>query len=178
MSICRTHGLLEQAQLVAEGKLDIAAFVIQEDAELLNIIMRQYGLDIVSPQDLKGLIARYPWLSLGSIPAGRFDLVRPIPATDKQIARLGTLVIASPCAQRADRIALLILLGAEIPGFVRSNPPVLQPATSLPLAPEAHQFFLTGEPEVADRYFPWLMNFMSPAYWVYLFMAVTILFNG
>jgi hypothetical protein len=48
----------------------------------------------------------------------------------------------------------------------------------LPLAPEAHQFFLSGEPELADRYFPWLVNLMSPAYWVYLIMAVTILFNG
>jgi hypothetical protein len=48
----------------------------------------------------------------------------------------------------------------------------------LKLAPEAHQFFLTGEPEIADRYFPWLVNLMSPAYWVYLLMAVTVLFNG
>jgi hypothetical protein len=46
------------------------------------------------------------------------------------------------------------------------------------LAPEARQFFLTGEPEFADRYFPWLVNVMSPAYWVYLVMAVTALFNG
>ena len=60
------HGLLEQAELVAQGKLDLAAFVTQEDAEFLRTIIRQYGLDIVSPQDLQGLIARYPWLSLGS----------------------------------------------------------------------------------------------------------------
>jgi hypothetical protein len=171
--------LSEQAQLVAEGKLDIAAVVLQEDAEFLSSMIRQHDLDIVSPEDLKGLVARYPWLSLGGIPVGRYDLVRPIPATDKQVARLGTLVIASSCAQPADRIALLMLLGAEIPGFVRGNPPSsTSAATVLPLAPEAHQFFLTGEPGVADRYFPWLVNFMSPAYWVYLFMAVTILFNG
>jgi uncharacterized protein len=172
------HGLLEQAQLVAESKLDLAAFVMQEDAEFLRTVIRQHGLDIASPQDLQGLIARYPWLSLGRIPAGRYDLVRPIPAVDKQIARLGTLVIASPCAQRADRITLLMLLGAELPGFIRGNPPSsTAPSTVLPLAPEAHQFFLTGEPEIADRYFPWLVNLMSPAYWVYLVMAVTILFN-
>jgi hypothetical protein len=48
----------------------------------------------------------------------------------------------------------------------------------LRLAPSAHQFFLTGEPEIADRYFPWLVNILSPAYWVYLLMAVTVLFNG
>src|SRR5215475_11604541 len=45
------HGLLEQAELVAQSKLDLAAFVIQEDAELLRTIIRQHGFDIVSPQD-------------------------------------------------------------------------------------------------------------------------------
>jgi TRAP transporter TAXI family solute receptor len=173
------HELPEQAQLVAQGKLDLAAFVMQEGAEFLHNVIRQHGLDIVSPQDLQGLISRYPWLTLGLIPAGRYDLVRPVPAVDKQIAQLGTLVIASPCAKRADRVALLMLLGAELPGFVRANPPsATSSATLLTLAPEARQFFLTGEPEVADRYFPWLVNLMSPAYWVYLFMATTVLFNG
>ena len=173
------HGLREQAELVAQGKLDLAAFVMPEEAEFLYTVIRQYGLDIVSPEDLEGLIARYPWLSLGRIPAGLYDVVRAVPAADKQVARLGTLVIASPCAKRADRVALLMLLTAELPGFVHGNPPgSTSSATVLPLAPSAHQFFLTGEPEIADRYFPWLVNLMSPAYWVYLFMAVTILFNG
>jgi hypothetical protein len=172
------HELPEQARLVAEGKLDLAAFVMQEDAELLNEVIRRYNLDIVAPADLQGLIARYPWLSLGQIPAGRYDLVRRIPAMDKQVVRLRTLLIASACAQRADRIALLMLAAAELPNFVRDNPPSsTAPASALPLAREAHQFFLTGEPELADRYFPWLVNIMSPAYWVYLVMAVTILFN-
>src|SRR3954454_17064870 len=174
-----SHDLREQADLVAQGKLDIAAYVIQEDAEFLRNAIRQFDLEIVSLRDLGGLIARYPWLTLGHIPAGRYDLVRLIPAEDKQIARLGTLVVANRCAQRADRIALLMLLGAELPGFTRGNPPKFTGSeTVLPLAPEAHQFFLTGEPEVADRFFPWLVNVMSPAYWVYLFMAVTILFNA
>jgi len=173
------HGLREQAELVAQGKLDLAAFVMPEETEFLYTVIRQYGLDIVSPEDLQGLIARYPWLSLGRIPAGRYDLVRAVPAADKQVARLSTLVIASQCAKRADRVALLMLLTAELPGFVRGNPPSsTSSATVLPLAPSAHQFFLTGEPEIADRYFPWLVNLMSPAYWVYLFMAATILFNG
>jgi hypothetical protein len=85
--------------------------------------MRQGDLDIVAPSDLKGLVARYPWLSLGTIAAGRYDLVRPTPAADKPVAHLATLVVAGPCARRADRVALLVLLAAELPGFVRSNPP-------------------------------------------------------
>jgi TRAP-type uncharacterized transport system substrate-binding protein len=173
------HDLLEQAKLVAAGKLDLAAMVTQENAEFLHAIISQNGLDIVSPRDLDGLVGRYPWLSLGVIPAGRYDLVKPIPAVDKQVAHLGTLLVAGPCAKRADRVALLMLVGEELPGFVRGNPPnSTSPATNLPLAPEAQKFFLSGEPELADRYFPWLVNILSPAYWVYLFMAVTILFNA
>jgi TRAP-type uncharacterized transport system substrate-binding protein len=172
------HDLSEQARLVAESKLDLAAFVMQENAEFLGDVIRRHGLDIVAPSDLHGLVARYPWLSLGQIPAGRYDLVHPVSATNKPVVRLQTLVIASPCARRADRIALLMLAAAELPNFVRDNPPKsTAPASVLPLAREAQQFFLTGEPEIADRYFPWLVNLMSPAYWVYLVMAVTILFN-
>jgi len=173
------HALPEQAQLVSEGKLDVAAFVMEEDAEFIRTVIGTYGLDIVSPRDLDGLIARYPWLSLGVIPAGRYDVVRALPAAERQVARLATFVVTNACAKRADRVALLMLLGAELPGFVRGNPPsATNPATKLPLAPEARQFFLTGEPEIADLYFPWLVNLMSPAYWVYLVMAVTVLFNG
>jgi TRAP-type uncharacterized transport system substrate-binding protein len=173
------HELEEQTRLVAQGKLDLAAVVMQENAEFLHNVIRRDGLDIVAPADFQGLVARYPWLSLGRIPAGRYDLVRPLPATEKQVARLNTLVVASPCAKRADRIALLMLLGAELPGFVRANPPgSTSSATVLPLAHEAQQFFNSGEPNIADRYFPWLVNLLSPAYWVYLVMAVTILFNA
>ena len=173
------HELTEQAQLVSEGKLDLAAFVIQEDGDFIRTVIIKYGLDIVSPRDLEALVARYPWLSLAVMPAGRYDLVRGIPATERQIAHLATLVVANSCAKRADRVALLMLLGTELPGFVRGNPPSsTSPSTNLPLAAEAHQFFLSGEPEIADRYFPWLVNLMSPAYWVYLVMAVTLLFNG
>jgi TRAP-type uncharacterized transport system substrate-binding protein len=172
------HELPEQAMLVAQKKLDLAAFVMQEDAPFLRNIIREHDLDIVAPEDLQGLVARYPWLSLGRIPAGRYDLVRRIPGLDKQVAQLGTLVVANQCAQRADRIALLVLLAGEFPSFVRNNPPsATAAATVLPLAPEALQFFRTGQPELADRYFPWLVNLMSPVYWVYLVMAVTILFN-
>ncbi len=173
------HELQDQVQLVAKGELDIAALVMQEDAAFLRDVIRQYGLDIVSPRDLPGLIARYPWLELGHIPAGRYDLVRSVPALDRQIAQLGTLIIANSCARRADRVALLMLIAAEFPGFIRGNPPSsTSSATAMKLAPSAQQFFITGEPEIADRYFPWLVNLLSPAYWVYLFMAATVLFNG
>ena len=173
------HDLEDQARLVGEGKLDLAAFVMQEDAELIRTVINEYDLDIATFQDLEGLVARHPWLALGHIPAGRYDLVRSTPAADKPVIRVETLVVANPCARRAERIALLMLLSAELPGFVQANPPKYSySATALPLATEARQYFIKGEPELADIYFPWLVDLMSPAYWVYLVMAATILFNA
>jgi TRAP-type uncharacterized transport system substrate-binding protein len=173
------HELEEQAQLVAQGSLDLAAYVMRDDAEFLRSIISRYGLDIIDLPDLPGLVGRHPWLGLGRVPQGRYDLVSRIPPHDKLVPQVNTLVVASPCAKRADRIELLALLSAELSRFVRSNPPgSTSSATKVPLSPEARQFFLTGEPEFADRYFPWLVNVMSPVYWVYLVMAVTALFNG
>ncbi len=173
------HGYVEQAELVARGELDLAAVVMADDSPLLRAVIRDYDLDLVAPHDLEGLVSRHHWLSLGRIPAGRFDLVRPTPPSDKPVAHVATLVVASPCAHRAERIALLMLLAAEFPGFVRGNPPRSNsPATALPLAAEARQYFATGEPDLVDLYFPWLVNLMSPAYWVYLVMAITVLFNA
>ena len=171
--------LEEQARSVSEGRLDLAAYVIKSDARFLGTIIRNYNLDLVELNDLSGLVDRYRWLSLGRIPAGRFSLVPPIPETDKLTPQVNTLLIASSCAKRADRIAFLSLLSAEIPDFIKSNPPAwTSSAATVPLAPEARQFFATGEMQFADRYFPWAVNLMSPVYWVYLLMAATALFNG
>ena len=173
------HELDDQARLVGQGKLDLAAVVMEENAALLRTVVNQYDLDTASFQDLEGLVARHPWLDLGHIPAGLYDLVRPTPAVDKPVARINTLVVANSCARRAERVALLMLLSAELPGFVQANPPkYTYSATALPLAAEARQYFIKGEPELADLYFPWLVNLMSPAYWVYFVMAATILFNA
>ena len=173
------HELGEQIELVAQGHLDLAAVVMGEDAEFVQSAIRQNNLDIAAPRELEGLVTRHPWLELGRIPAGRYDLERPTPSADRLVAHVDTLVVADSCARRAERVALLTLLSAELPGFLRSNPPrSTGSATALPLAPEARQFFVTGEAEMADRYFPWLVNLMSPVYWVYLVMAVTVLFNA
>ena len=172
------HELADQARLVSKGELDLAAFVMQEDADLLRTVVHQYDLDIATFMDLPGLVARHPWLSLGNIPTGFYDLVHPTPAADKPVARMDTLVVADSCARRAERIALLTLLAAELPGFVQANPPRhTSSEAAAPLASEARQYFIRGEPEFADVYFPWLVDLLSPAYWVYFVMAATILFN-
>jgi hypothetical protein len=173
------QGLEAQAERVRDGQLDLAAFVMNENAELIRALANKYDLEIVAPADIEGLVARDKWLRLGRIPAGFYDIARPIPATDKLVAQVDTLIMTNACVHRAERIAFLMLLSEEFPNFVRDNPPPsAKSRDQAPLADEARQFFANGEPALADRYFPWLVNLMSPGYWIYLAMAITILFNA
>jgi TRAP transporter TAXI family solute receptor len=173
------HDLEAQAQLVHDGDLDLAAFVMSENAEMIHALANKYDLEIVAPADIEGLVARDKWLRLGRIPAGYYDVAKPIPATDKLVAQVDTLVMTSACVHRAERVAFLMLLSEEFPNFVRSNPPPsAKSQDSAPLADEAREFFASGQPELADKYFPRLVNLMSPAYWIYLAMAATVLLNA
>jgi TRAP-type uncharacterized transport system substrate-binding protein len=132
------HGLEAQAELVRKGQLDLAAFVMNENAELIRTLASAYELEIVAPADIEGLVARDKWLRLGRIPAGFYNVSRPTPATDKLVAQVDTLVMTNACVGRAQRIAFLMLLSGEFPNFVRSNPP---PSTksedTAPLSDEA-----------------------------------------
>ncbi len=152
---------------------------MNESAEMVRTLVNKYDLEIVAPADIEGLVARDRWLRLGRIPAGYYDIAKPIPATDKLVAQVDTLVMTNWCVHRAQRVAFLMLLSEEFPNFVRVNPPPsAKSQDSAPLADEAREFFASGEPEIADKYFPWLVNLMSPAYWIYLVMGITVLFNA
>ncbi len=173
------HDLEAQAAMVRDGELDLAAFVMSASAELIRRLANTYDLEIVAPADLEGLVARDRWLRLGRIPAGFYDVAKPTPATDKLVAQVDTLILTNACTHRAEREAFLMLLREEFPTFVRENPPpAAKSQDQAPLADEAREFFTNGEPGFADRYFPRLVNLMSPAYWIYLAMALTVVFNA
>ena len=174
-----SHDLEAQARLVRDGQLDLAAFIMNENAQMVRTLVNKYDLEIVAPADIEGLVARDKWLRLGRIPAGYYDIAKPTPATDKLVAQVDTLVMTNSCVHRAERVAFLMLLSEEFPNFVRVNPPPsAKSQDSAPLADEAREFFASGQPEMADKYFPWLVNLMSPAYWIYLAMGATVLLNA
>lgn len=173
------HDLEAQAGLVRDGQLDLAASVMNENAEMVRTLANKYDLQIVAPADIEGLVSRDKWLRLGRIPAGYYDIAKPIPASDKLVAQVDTLVMTNSCVHRAERVAFLMLLSEEFPNFVRVNPPpAAKSQDSAPLANEAREFFASGQPEIADKYFPWAVNLMSPAYWIYLAMGATVLLNA
>ena len=104
----------------------------------------------------------------------------PIPATDKDVAQVDTLLITNACVGRAERVAFLKLLSDEFPSFVRANPPPAARSPGRGAARGRGARVLRQRPagDLPDRYFPRLVNLMSPAYWIYLAMGITILLNG
>ncbi len=100
------YGLEAQAALVQANKLDLAAVVMNENADLIRNLVETYDLDIVSPPGIDGLTARDRWLHIGKIPAGYYDVGRGVPASDKDVAQVDTLVIANACVGRAQKSRL------------------------------------------------------------------------
>ena len=100
------HDLAEQAELVHTNQLDLAAFVMDENAEMIRKLVTADDLDIVAPPAIDGLTARDRWLRLGKIPAGYYDVTRQIPATDKDVAQVDTLIMTNACVGRAERVAV------------------------------------------------------------------------
>ena len=66
-----SHELAEQARLVRRGELDLAAFVMAEDAELLQTVVNQYALDIATFQDAR-VSCEVPLARAGTHSGGTF----------------------------------------------------------------------------------------------------------
>ena len=79
---------------------------MNENAELIRRLVKTYDLDLVSPPALDGLMARDRWLGQGKIPAGYYDVAPQVPATDKDVAQVDTLLLTNRCigSRRARRL--------------------------------------------------------------------------
>jgi hypothetical protein len=171
------YGAPAQQIVEAErGDLEVVMLVIDEDAKLLVDTMRRGQLQIAALSNLDVVARRIPRLRTGRIGAGQFDALRGIPAEDKRVLRLDTLVVTNGCAGRSATIDLLTVLADRFPDFVRHNKDTPN-ATGLELASVSHGFFEHGGPELADEFLPWLVDLMPPANWAYVIMGISILFN-
>ncbi len=170
------HTFAQQLQRLETGQLDLGLFVMDDAAPAISDAVVRMRLQVASFDELEGLAHRFAHFSVGRLPMGRYDAVVPLPPVDKRALQLGTLLVANRCAPHASRIALLALLALQFPDFVAANQgPSL--VSELPVDQSARQFFTTGEPEMADRYVPRLVNIMPSRNWVYVVMVVSVLFN-
>ena len=172
-----THTNAEQIELAKKGELDLAVFVIDEDAPFIVSAIRDQGLQIAGLTHIDVVARRLPHFRTGRIGAGQYEPVKVLPAQDKRVLRVDTLVVGNGCTARAEMIDVMMLLHRRFPDFVRHNKDTPN-ATGLELAESAKGFFDHEGPELADEYVPWLTDVMPPTNWAYVVMGVSLLFNA
>lgn len=170
------HPLKQQMDLAATGKLDLALFIMDEDAELISQAVRDKGLQIVGLEHAEALARRYPFIQNDILSAGQIDPVRVLPHVAKPILRLDTLLVSNGCAAHSDIIGLMTLLERSNPNFIERNQNIKAPS-GLALSESARGFYENQGAEFADEYLPWLVDIMPPSNWVYTIMAVSLFFN-
>ncbi len=170
------HPLRQQTELAASGELDLAFFVMDEDADLLGQAIRDRGLQIVGFEHTEALARRLAFAHYGSLPAGQFDPVGVLPPVAKPILRLDTLLLGNGCAGHSDIVAFMTVLTRAYPNFIERNRTARVPP-GLTLSESARAFYENQGAALTDEYVPWLVDIMPPSNWVYTIMAVSLFFN-
>jgi TRAP-type uncharacterized transport system substrate-binding protein len=169
------HSLDEQLVLVSSGGLDLAVFVMDETAQLMRTAIRERGLQLVSLENLEVIPTRVPFVSVGTIRAGQYDMLAVIPPKDHPVLRVDTLLLGNRCGSRSEEIGLLSVLTEELPGFMAAN--TRDHGGALRRSLVAKEFYANEGPGFADQYIPWLVDIMPLGNWFYIAMSVSVLFN-
>ena len=122
ISSCLPSARRSRPRWVAQGTLDVAAMVMQEYAGSFGTLIR--ATDSNTSRRMTCRASSHAIRGSARAHAGR--ALRPYAAHSRDgEERLAVehLLVASRCAPRADRVAMLMLVGGELPGFVRDNPP-------------------------------------------------------
>ncbi len=165
----------DQLARIKDGRLDLAVFVLDEDATLIRTAMRE-GLQMASFEHLDIIARHFPFVSHGRIGAGQYDPIRVVPPVDRRVLRVDTLIVGNKCASRTETIALLSLLQREFPTLLSHNSDNGGSAY-FPTSAASHAYMVNGGPEWADTHVPWLVDIMPISNWFYVVMAISILFN-
>lgn len=173
----RVHGAVSaQIEQAAAGELDFAAAVLQEDAALAHEAVTERGLRIASFETAPAAASRLPGVRAGWIDQGHYDPVAGVPAGDRRVLQVDTLLLASACASRSEINAVLSVLGRELPGFVEHNRNA-PPPHGLAMSNVATEFYENHGPPMVDEYLPRVVDVIPLSNFMTFVVGVSFLFN-
>ena len=148
------------------GRIDVAFMGSVLEAPLIQNMLRDPGLRLVSLKRVKALVRKFPILTRLELPGGVIDLERNIPADD--VTLIGT---TSSLLVRSDIHPEIVGLLARAMVEVNSEPGVFQqfgefPTHSDPEWPtaEAARDYYKNGPSLLHRYLPfWVANYARRA---------------
>jgi TRAP transporter TAXI family solute receptor len=173
--ILRTNGITPQnttflplagraaVDALDSGKADVLILGSVLEAPLIQNLLRDPGVRLISLPRVKALTRKFPFLTRLELPSGVIDLESHIPAND--VTLIGT---TSSLLVREDIHPEIIGLLARALVEVNSEPGVFQqfgefPTQSdpeYPMAEAAHDFYKNG-PSLLQRYLPfWLTSYV------------------
>jgi TRAP transporter TAXI family solute receptor len=153
----------EAVDALDEGKADVLILGSVLEAPLIQNLMRDPGVQLVSLPRVKALTRKFPFLTRLELPSGVIDLERNIPVTD--VTLIGT---SSSVLVRDDVHPEIIGLLARALVEVHGEPGVFQqygefPTQSdpeYPMAESARDFYKNG-PSFLQRYMPfWVTSYV------------------
>jgi len=165
-----------QVEAAAAGELDLAAVVMFEDARMVRRAVRSHHLRIAGFRSAGAVASQLPGVSSTTIEAGHYDAVRGLPARDRQVLSVDTLILASECAKRSEINAILTVLGHELPGFVEENRSAPAPH-GIEVSSVATEYFENHGPPIVDQYLPEVVDVIPLSNFMTFVMGVSLLFN-
>ena len=172
-----TQPIDEQIQKLARGELDLGAMVIDQDAAQLREAIRDHKLQLLELPRAEAVASTLPFLRLGRIETGHYDVVAAVPPSDKKVLQVDTLILGNGCASRSVIQGLITLLTEVQPGFVKHNQETPN-ATGLDYATAARSYYDGGGPDLVGLYAPWVIDIMPTASWVQLALGISLLLNA
>ena len=172
-----TQPIDRQLDMLERGELDLGAMVIDEDAQLVVDAMNRRKLQILNIPDASSLARRLGFARVGQIEAGRYDYVRKVPAENKQVLHVDTLIVGNGCASHSVTQGLMMAIAEVFPTFVRHNRDTAN-VTGVPLSKAARSYFTDEGPDLVGEYAPWIVDILPTATWVQLILGMSILFGA
>ena len=172
-----TQSIDQQLDMLERGELDLGAMVIDEDAQLVVDAVRRRKLQILNIPEASSLARRLPFARVGQIEAGRYDYVRKIPAENKQVLHVDTLVVGNGCASHSVTQGLMTAIAEVFPTFMRHNRESAN-LTGVPLSKAARSYFDEQGPDLVGEYAPWVVDILPTATWVQLIVGFSMLFGA
>jgi len=160
-----------------EGKIDAAFFVSAPRSLLVQEMLRDQALSVMSFDRVQAYAKRYGFLSHVVLPQGIVDLQQDIPAQDKALLAPAANIVATKEIHPAI-IDIMLMAAKQQHGnesWFANNGQFPQPKLlAYPLADRAKKFYEKGEP-VLQRYMPFWAASLIDRLWVMLLPLVLMI---
>jgi TRAP transporter TAXI family solute receptor len=152
------------ADALAAGKVDAALFVAGPDAPVVQRLLRQKDVRLMSLAQSDAMARRFPYLATVTLARGVIDLATDLPARDIALVATTAYLVAREDFHPA--LASVLLQAAQRvhrPGdiFHRAGEFPAAREGDFPLSEDAQRFFRSGPPFL-QRYMPfWVANLLE-----------------